>query len=137
MDISFFMALVIAVIVGLTLPKLMEKYKYGGRILIMLLLALSSMYYWKKGNMKSAFLFFEILIWSGFEFVGLLEEWGIKSLAAVLLIAVGTMGITLYDFRLTLIDVFGVFMSGFLGIYGFVYLGYLVRIKKHPEEEKS
>lgn len=137
MDISFFMALVIAVIVGLTLPKLMEKYKYGGRILIMLLLTLSSMYYWKKGNMKSAFLFFEILIWSGFEFVGLLEEWGIKSLAAVLLIAVGTMGITLYDFRLTLIDVFGVFMSGFLGIYGFVYLGYLVRIKKHPEEEKS
>ena len=137
MDIYFFVALVMAVLIGLTIPKLMEKYKYGGKILIMLLLTVSSIYYWKKGDMKSAFLFFEILIWSGFEFVGLLEEWGIKSLAAVVLIAVGTLGITLYDFRLTLVDVFGVFMSGFLGIYGFVYLGYLVRIKKHPEEEKN
>ncbi|AIF69824.1 hypothetical protein PAP_07170 [Palaeococcus pacificus DY20341] len=133
MNVYLFIAIILGILVGITFPKIMEKYKYAGRISIMLLMAVSSLWYWKSGMIKSSYLFFEIFTWLSFDFVDYIEEKGIRALIAIVLIAIGTLGITLYEFEMTFIDILGILMSAGLALYGFIYLGFLVR----PEEKEG
>lgn len=137
MNWGLIIAIIIGILAGITIPEIMKRYKYAGRVLILAFMIALSLIYWKQGKIRDAYIYFEITVWLLFGLADYLEEFGIKTLLGLLLIAVGILGLTLYEFKMTITDVLGLIVSSGVALYGFVYLGYLVNEKRNPEKVKK
>lgn len=137
MNWGLIIAIVVGILVGITIPEIMKRYRHAGRVLILALMIALSLIYWKQGRIRDAYIYFEITVWLLFGLADYLEEFGIKTLLGLLLIAVGILGLTLYEFRMTITDVLGLIVSSGVALYGFVYLGYLVNERRSPEKPDS
>ncbi|GEM_PF-2513496 len=137
MNWGLIIAIIIGILAGITIPEIMRRYKYAGRVLILAFMIALSLIYWKQGKIRDAYIYFEITVWLLFGLADYLEEFGIKTLLGLLLIAVGILGLTLYEFKMTITDVLGLIVSSGVALYGFVYLGYLVNERRNPEKVKK
>lgn len=137
MNWGLIIAIIIGILAGITIPEIMKRYKYAGRVLILAFMIALSLIYWKQGKIRDAYIYFEITVWLLFGLADYLEEFGIKTLLGLLLIAVGILGLTLYEFKMTITDVLGLIVSSGVALYGFVYLGYLVNEKRNPKKVKK
>ncbi len=130
MDIGLIFLIAIAFLLGSYLPKLMTEHKEWGRLLIILLMVGLTITNWKTKGLRDAYIYFEIIVLLLFGMVDYLQEFWIKVLMLLVLIATGVLGLTLYKFEMTLTDVMGVTVSSIIALYGFAYLGDLAREKR-------
>ncbi len=130
MDIGLIFLIAIAFLLGSYLPKLMTEHKEWGRLIIIILMIALTIANWKTRGLRDAYVYFEIIILLLFGIVDYLQEFWIKVLMLLVLIATGVLGLTLYRFRLTITDIMGVTISSIIALYGFAYLGEIVREKR-------
>ncbi len=126
MNISLLFLIAIAFLLGSYLPKLMSEHREWGRLLIITLMVALAITNWKSQGPRAAYIYFEIIILLLFGIVDYLKEFWIRVMMLLVLIATGTLGLTLYRFRMTTTDIIGVLISSAVALYGFAYLGYLV-----------
>ncbi len=120
----------IGLLIGLFVPKLMEKHKEWGRFVILVIMVGIALANWKAGSVKDAYIYFEIVMWLLFGLIAYVEEFGIKLMMTLLLITIGILGLTLYRFEATVTDILGLTVSAVIALYGFAYLGDLVNQRR-------
>jgi len=126
----------IGLLIGLFVPKLMEKHKEWGRFVILVIMVGIALANWKAGSVKDAYIYFEIVMWLLFGLIAYVEEFGIKLMMTLLLITIGILGLTLYRFEATVTDILGLTISTIVALYGFAYLGDLVN-QRRAEKSKN
>ena len=126
----------IGLLIGLFVPKLMEKHKEWGRFVILVIMVGIALANWKAGSVKDAYIYFEIVMWLLFGLIAYVEEFGIKLMMTLLLITIGILGLTLYRFEATVTDILGLTVSAVIALYGFAYLGDLVN-QRWAEKSKN
>ncbi|MBO8173756.1 MAG: hypothetical protein H0Z18_00705 [Thermococcus sp.] len=136
MNLGLIFAIVIGLLIGLFIPRVIEKHGEWGRFVILLLMIGIALANWKAGSVRDAYIYFEIVMWLLFGLVEHIEEFGIKIMMTLLLIAVGVLGLTLYRFEATITDILGLTISTIVALYGFAYLGDLVN-QRRAEKSKN
>lgn len=136
MDLSLLFAIAIGILIGLYVPKLMEKHKEWGRFFLLIIIVGLALVNWRAGKIRDAYIYFEIVVWLLFGLIVYVEEFGIKIMMTLLLMAVGVLGLTLYRFEATVTDVLGLIISTIVALYGFAYLGELVNQRRTEKSKK-
>jgi len=130
MNLGLMFVIAIGLLIGLFVPKLMEKHKEWGRFVILVIMVGIALANWKAGSVKDAYIYFEIVMWLLFGLIAYVEEFGIKLMMTLLLITIGILGLTLYRFEATVTDILGLTVSAVIALYGFAYLGDLVNQRR-------
>ncbi|AHF79865.1 hypothetical protein [Thermococcus paralvinellae] len=136
MNLSLLFAIVLGLLIGLYMPKLMEKYKEWGRFFLLIIIVGLALVNWRAGKVRDAYIYFEIVVWLLFGLIIYVEEFGIKIMMTLLLITVGILGLTLYQFEAAITDILGLAISTIVALYGFAYLGDLVNQRRAEKSKK-
>ncbi|WP_056933321.1 hypothetical protein [Thermococcus barophilus] len=137
MNLGVVFAIIIGLLIGMFIPKLMERHSEWGRFVILLMMVGIALANWKAGSVRDAYIYFEIVVWLLFGLVSYVEEFGIKVMMTLLLIAVGILGLTLYRLEATITDILGLVVSTVVALYGFAYLGGLVNQRRAEKSKKT
>ena len=137
MNLGLMFVIAIGLLIGLFVPKLMEKHKEWGRFVILVIMVGIALANWKAGSVKDAYIYFEIVMWLLFGLIAYVEEFGIKLMMTLLLITIGILGLTLYRFEATVTDILGLTVSAVIALYGFAYLGDLVNQRRAEKSKKQ